>query len=229
MPLLGVGFLGLWHDIEAGEPEAEYHEWHTREHMPERVSLPGFLRARRGVDWDLPHQRYLTLYEGASLEAFRSPEYLDRLNRPSAWSSKMAPYFRNFLRVACETVSTTGGGAGGAMATIRLGFPKGMDEAAFRAAAGDVTAALMPRPGICGVHAAVARPAYSSVRTTETELRPEMAEPAFDAVVLIDGLGQKELRARRPDLDAAIAAIGVSRARTDVYDIAFTLSPGGGS
>lgn len=229
MPLLGKGFLGLWHDIEAGEPEAEYHEWHTREHMPERVSLPGFLRARRGVDWNLSHQRYLTVYEGATLDAFRSPEYLERLNRPTAWSSKMAPHFRNFLRVACETVSTTGLGAGGAMATIRLDLPPSMDEAAFRAASAELTSTLLPCPGVCGVHTALARPEYSSVRTTETQLRPEMAEPGFDAVILIEGVGQKELQARRGDFDAAIVALGAASARTDVFDIAFTLSPGGGS
>jgi hypothetical protein len=229
MPLLGKGFLGLWHDIEAGEAEAEYHEWHTREHMPERVSLPGFLRARRGVDWNLAHQRYLTVYEGATLEAFRSPEYLERLNRPTAWSSKMAPHFRNFLRVACETVSTTGLGAGGAMATLRLDLPAGMDEPAFRDASAELTATLMPQPGVCGVHTALARPEYSSVRTTETELRPEMAEPGFGAVVLIDGVGQKELEARRDDFAAAAAALGATQARIDVYDIAFILSPDGGS
>ena len=229
MPLKGTGFLGLWHDIEAGEPEAEYHLWHTREHMPERVSLPGFLRARRGVDWNLAHQRYLTIYEGDTLEAFRSPEYLERLNRPTPWSSKMAPHFRNFLRVACETVSTVGAGAGGAMATIRADLPDSLDEGAYRAAAPALSEALMALPGVCGVHIAVARPQYSDVRTTETELRPEMRERAFDWVILVEGVGQRELQGLIGDMESAVAASGVREARTDVYDIAFLLSPGGGS
>ena len=229
MPLKGQGFLGLWHDIEPGEPEAEYHLWHTREHMPERVSLPGFLRARRGVDWDLQHQRYLTIYEGETLDAFRSPEYLERLNQPTAWSSKMAPHFRNFLRVACETVSSAGSGAGGAMATIRAEFPGGSDEATLRTAVPSLSEKLLALPGVCGVHVAVAKSEYSDARTTETELRPEMQEAGFDCVILVEGVGQRELEGLRSAMTEAINAVGIQKARTDVYDIAYLLSPNGGS
>ena len=228
MPLQGKGFLGLWHDI-ASDAEPDYHQWHTLEHMPERVALPGFLRARRGVDWNLAHQRYLTIYEGAELEAFRSPEYLDRLNRPSAWSSRMAPSFRNFLRVACETASTTGAGAGGATTTIRADLPDGQDEAAFRQAIPQLSEALMALPGVCGAHVAFARPEYSDVRTTETELRPEMAEPAFDVLIVVEGVGRRELEGLSDRVAEAVRASGVTKARTDIYDTAFLLSPGGGS
>lgn len=226
MPLQGKGFLGLWHDI-APEGEAEYHLWHTQEHMPERVALPGFRRARRGVDWKLAHQRYLTIYEGDELEAFRSPEYLDRLNRPSAWSSKMAPHFRNFIRIACETVSSAGIGAGGAMTTIRGRLT--IDEAAFRAAAPKLSETLMSLPGVAGAHIAVARPEFSNVTTTESKLRPEMQEDDFDAVVLIDGLGRSELEGLSGQIAQAASAAGLGRSRTDIYDIAFLLSPDGGS
>lgn len=228
MPIQGKGFLGLWHDIEASA-EPDYHQWHTLEHMPERVSLPGFLRARRGVNWEHQHQRYLTVYEGAELEAFRSPEYLERLNKPTAWSSKMAPSFRNFLRVACETVSTVGIGAGGAMTTARVNFSDGMDEAGLKACTGGLTRALMELPGIAGVHVAIARPEYSSVTTTETKLRPEMAEPGFDAVVLVDGVGLPELKALDGRIRAALDGAGLGGARVDHFDIAYTLSPDGGS
>ena len=34
--------MAVWHDIaEAGE--AEYSAWHTNQHMPERLGVPGFL------------------------------------------------------------------------------------------------------------------------------------------------------------------------------------------
>ena len=229
MPLLGRGFLGLWHDIESGEPEAEYHLWHTREHMPERVSLPGFLRARRGVNWALDHQRYLTIYEGETLEAFRSPEYLGRLNMPTEWSSRMAPHFRNFLRIAFETISTEGAGAGGGMATVRANLAPNLTEAGLRDLSPALTKRLMALPGVSSVHIAAARPEYSSVRTTETELRPEMRERSFDTVVLVDGVGQRELEGLRGEIEAAIVELGFKDFRTDVYDIAFTLSPNGGS
>ena len=46
MPLLGQGVAAIWHDIDAAN-EADYHHWHCHEHIPERVSVPGFLRGRR--------------------------------------------------------------------------------------------------------------------------------------------------------------------------------------
>ncbi len=62
MALKGRAFMAVWHDIaQAGE--AEYSSWHTRQHMPERLGVPGFLVGRRGVNWSLKHQRWFTLYE----------------------------------------------------------------------------------------------------------------------------------------------------------------------
>ena len=48
MPLQGQGVLAIWHTITP-EGEAEYWRWHDREHIPERLSIPGFLRLRRYV------------------------------------------------------------------------------------------------------------------------------------------------------------------------------------
>ena len=45
--------------------EKEYNEWHSKEHMPERISLPGFLRGLRAVGihgTDLNH-KYFMMYE----------------------------------------------------------------------------------------------------------------------------------------------------------------------
>ncbi|MGH6904724.1 MAG: hypothetical protein ACREIR_18510 [Geminicoccaceae bacterium] len=48
MALLGKGALAIWHD-PAPEIESDYNEWHSKEHMYERVGVPGFLRGQRGV------------------------------------------------------------------------------------------------------------------------------------------------------------------------------------
>ena len=49
MALKGRAFMAVWHDI-ASTREAEYNTWHTRQHMPERLGVPGFLVGRRYVD-----------------------------------------------------------------------------------------------------------------------------------------------------------------------------------
>ena len=46
MGLLGSAVLAIWNDIAPGG-DAEFNHWHTREHVPERVGVPGFLRGRR--------------------------------------------------------------------------------------------------------------------------------------------------------------------------------------
>ena len=46
MALLGQGAVAIWNDV-APEGLAEFYEWHHREHMPERVGIPGFRRGRR--------------------------------------------------------------------------------------------------------------------------------------------------------------------------------------
>jgi hypothetical protein len=48
MSLAGLGVVCIWHDL-LPEARDEYHQWHNREHMPERVGIPGFRRGRRYV------------------------------------------------------------------------------------------------------------------------------------------------------------------------------------
>jgi hypothetical protein len=78
--------LGIWNDIDPGD-EREFNDWYTREHLPERLAIPGFRRGRRYVRWEDEQpsaQKYLTLYETESVETLASAPYLDRLdNRPS--------------------------------------------------------------------------------------------------------------------------------------------------
>ena len=135
----------MWHGITA-EGEAEYNQWHTREHMPERLAIPGSLVGRRSVDWSLDRHRYFTSYAGRTLEVFRSEAYLARLNAPTAWSERIQPHFRNFIRAACETVHTSGRGIGGALATVRVDFAEG-GEAGFAASAPEVDNQYDPGAG----------------------------------------------------------------------------------
>lgn len=225
MALKGNGFLIIWHDIRT-EAEPEYHRWHTREHMPERLGVPGFLRGRRGVDWSRDTHRYLTLYEGAALETFGSPPYLARLNDPTPWSRRLQPAFYNFIRGACAIVSTEGRGVGGAIATIRLGFG-GRGEAQLRADAAELTREVMALDGISGIHIGAARPETTSARTRETALRGTTRDEVFDAVLLADGLGRREVEAAMPRIAAILSTKSWAFADADVavYDMAFMLEP----
>ena len=82
MPLAGRALLVLWNDIRR-DREVEYDRWHTIEHVPERVAVPGFLGGRRYVDRTRERHRYFTLYELASLAALDTDEYRDLVANPS--------------------------------------------------------------------------------------------------------------------------------------------------
>jgi hypothetical protein len=213
--------MAVWHDIKA-EGETEYNQWHTVEHMPERVSTPGFLAGRRYVDWNLPEYRYFTLYEGEELETFASEEYRRRLNNPTEWTFRMQPNFLNFARSACLTVSTTGLGTGGALATIRLNLT---DEADFVSQSRPVLEAAAALHGISGIHLGAARPDTTRIKTKETELRADTGEDVFDAVVMVEGIGRAEVEEALKDVEVRLANLAsVTSTQAATYDLAYQLT-----
>jgi len=223
MPLKGTGFMVIWHDIHA-EGEADYNAWHTREHMPERLGVPGFERGRRGVDWNLKKHRYFTLYEARTVDVFGSEGYRARLNSPSAWTHRTMPYFSNMARSACRTAVSLGKGVGGAMATIRLTLPGAGAKAGLSASSHDLAAKILPLAGVSSVHVGLAESAVTNVKTNESALRTGTAEELFDAVVLVDGIGRRELERVMPAIDAIIAAHpGIGSRAAAIYDLAYLL------
>ena len=223
MALKGRAFMAIWHDI-ASAGEAEYNVWHTRQHMPERVGVPGFRVARRYVDWNLSTQRYFTLYEGATLETFSSDDYRARLNSPTNWSNRTQPNFLNFARSACIVSASVGRGVGGAIAATRLDLKKGT-LADFEAAAEKLAHRIVAIDGITGAHFGVAAPDTTRVRTRETELRSRTGEDVFDAVVMVEGIGRREVDATLPAVgDLLNDALETTSETSAVYDLAYMLT-----
>src|SRR5215212_1412868 len=146
MSLLGEGALVIWNDVVSGS-EGEFDRWHIKEHMPERLAVPGFLRVRR-VAADAKESRYFTLYETASVATLGSPPYLARLNDPTPWSRELFPLWRNTTRTACRVTASMGQGIGGWVATVELGPEPGRDEELR----GGLTELVLPRlvehPGV---------------------------------------------------------------------------------
>lgn len=111
--------LAIWHDVEASHAD-EYLRWHTFEHLPERLSLPGFRRARRykrNAGWG---PEFLCLVDTSSLSAFSSKQYLDRVNAPTAWTRSMMPRYSNVSRVLCLSLLDVGGGTSPVLCCIRF-------------------------------------------------------------------------------------------------------------
>ena len=111
MPLLGSAAMLLSFDV-APEAIDEHDDWHTHEHLPERLSIPGFLRATR---WTALRgkPRYFVMYEVEHLATLTSQPYLNRLNDPSPWTAKMMPHYSGMTRAFCSVAASFGLGIGG--------------------------------------------------------------------------------------------------------------------
>src|SRR5262249_7140143 len=115
MPLRGNAVVAIWNDIEPAA-RTDFIEWHNREHVPERVAIPGFLRGRRYVASEGAPE-FFTLYEAESRDVLVGPDYLARLNNPTPWTRNTTRFFRNTSRGICRIASTRGYGDGGCMMT----------------------------------------------------------------------------------------------------------------
>ena len=224
MPLRGAAFLAIWHDIEE-HGEVEYNDWHTREHMPERVGLPGFEAGRRCVDRSLDRHRYFTLYEAATLEVLGSAAYRARLDAPTPWTHEVQPTFTNFVRAACRTAASEGRGTGGALATIRVDFADAGRREPFARASGALAAEALAHQGITSVHVGIAEPSVTRTPTAESALRELTGEEVFDAVVLVDGIGRAEVERALPAIEERLAPLlGGASTTSAVYDLAYAFT-----
>jgi hypothetical protein len=216
MPLLGRGVLAIWHTITP-DGESEYWRWHDRQHIPERVGVPGFLRGRRYRSLERSRD-YLDFYEVEDAETLRSALYLARLNDPTPWTRRMVPHFRDTLRVGYRVVASSGRGQGGVLLTLRLG-PAGPMAGRPAALAEPGLGAVLDVTGVVAVHVLEATPEVTSATTEEKRLRGpgdrdrNAAEPwcllveADDASVLAElragPLGPESLRAHGAELSGA--------------------------
>jgi hypothetical protein len=201
MSFLGKGVLAFWADVEASG-EADYVDWHNREHMPERCAVPGFLRGRRYIAVSAA-PKYFMIYETETLATLASPAYVERLNHPTPWTRKCLALFRNSNRTACRTTMSMGRGIGGALATIRLGPAVGREAALRRWLTEEALPKLLERPGMTAVHLCEADVETTTVKTAEKEIRDKPDEVAR-WVVIVEGSDAGIVgRACREALDAS--------------------------
>ena len=173
----------------------------------------------------LERHRYFTLYEARTIDVLGSGAYRARLDAPSEWTRRVQPTFTNFVRGACRTVASSGKGVGGALATIRIDFPEPEGRRAVGTASGELAAGMLAHHGVTSVHVGVADPVVTRTPTTESALRQLTGEEAFDAVVLVDGIGRREVEEALPAIEAALAPVtGGAVTASAVYDLAYSLT-----
>lgn len=184
-----TAFLALWNSISSARLQPEYEVWHTFEHVPERVSLPGFVEARRyrshaGAGGT---PRYYTCYWLESMAALETPQYRDVFTHPTPWSARMRGELREFLRLPCTLQGSYGQSGAAQLATLQL---RSQNPDFPAAAAGwlreQVQQARVVRARWGSVGSSAAFPLANQVG--------DAAAPGHDHVVMLEGLDLTSLQ-----------------------------------
>ena len=149
MALLGRSAVVIWSDMQ--DPQA-HDDWHSHEHLLERMSIPGFLRARRMVTAQAGVPRYFVVYEVRDAAVMTSPAYLERLNNPSAWTQRTMAGVRSLNRTLCDVVASSGHGVAAHALTIPFSARDGQAQALSDWLVAEVLPPLASTPGFTGAH-----------------------------------------------------------------------------
>ncbi|PRG55460.1 DUF4286 family protein [Burkholderia gladioli] len=212
-PTQRPGQLCIWTDTDP-RTEDDFNAWYDREHMQERVAIPGFSHARRFLASDGATRRYLALYETVSLKVFRSEAYRQAFAQQTEWSLRSFERMRDNQRRVGELAFAAGAGEGGRLALF-VAAPAALAGAAWREAA---SAAAQATPGVHAVR----------VFATDASLSAPIATGAGapgaalgDALVLVEGSSAAAAHALATRL-AALADVEAANVRA--FDLLWRLA-----
>lgn len=223
MSLLGKAAVAMWWNIRP-EQRSEFGDWHSHEHFPERMSIPGF---RRGSRWTstLDAEGFFVLYELQQYETLTSKKYLDRLNAPTPWSTKMMPHHLDMVRSQCRIEASFGGGVATSLATIRLSPQAGKDEL-LRTTLTERLSGFASKRGLTGAHLLVTDTPKTNSPTAEQRIRG--SDGAADWIVLLSGYDSELVQNAVSSFfsSAVLQRLGAAEKVTmGRYKLAYTLTP----
>jgi hypothetical protein len=221
MSLSGSGVIAIWNDI-TDEGRANFYEWHDREHIPERVGIPGFLRGRRYIALSGTPE-YFTLYEVQDKSVLTGVGYLARLNSPTEWTTRSVQHFRNTSRSLCDVEVSVGAGSGGFIGTIRFDCEPGRDPDILKTVSESILPEVTKAPAISAAHICRADESASNVKTAEQRGRAANMVPRW--VLIVEGATQEAVEhVLSTHLSpAALGDLGAPEALHGVYRLQFDL------
>ncbi len=213
MALRGKGMLIVFNAVRPRH-ERDFNEWYNREHIDERVSLPGFRRARRYTAADArTDPRYLATYECDTVNALATRRYLKLLANQTPWSQQVMARFTHFQRLTLRIRVDLANGFGGAITCLRFVPDPGRAARLAGWLRREVLPAAIAQPGIVG--------AFAGENDLDIANAPGKAQggtyPVVDAVewaVVLEGTDARAASAAARTLLSrrALAAFGVKNA-----------------
>jgi hypothetical protein len=188
------------------------------------VEHPG-LSTRIALDEQREADGFFVLYELEQYETLTSKGYLDRLNAPTPWSTKMMPHHLSMVRSQCRVVASYGGGIAAAVATIRLA-PHAGRETDLKTWLVDTLRELPVKAGLTGAHLLLTDTPKTSSPTAEQQIRG--ADAAADWIVMVSGYDPHEVeRVIADQLSLPVLQRAGARENSVIghYRLAFTMTP----
>ncbi|RTZ48030.1 hypothetical protein EKL30_03400 [Candidimonas sp. SYP-B2681] len=222
MPMLGKAAVAMWWNI-APSQRAEFEDWHSHEHFPERMGIPGFLRGSRWASVD-GGEGFFVMYELDCYETLTSEGYVQRLNNPTPWSTKMMPQHRDMVRSQCIRVHSSGGGIGQYALTLRFSPAHGR-EAEVSVYLAEVAESFAKSPGGGAFH--VLRTETPQVSATKEQQIRGGKDTVADWIVIAIGYDLETLQTLQHE--AFSAPMMEQRgfhpgALSDTYQLAYALT-----
>jgi hypothetical protein len=220
MPLLGSAAMLLSFDV-AAEALAEHDRWHTHQHLPERLSIPGFLRGTRWVAIE-GAPRYMVLYEVESLATLTSEAYLARLNDPTPWTAAIMPFYRGMSRGLCSVVASFGYGQGGAAALVRFSPATSGQAQLHQWLVQEALPEVPQMPGLGSAH--LLQGTQAAAMTNEQRIRG--TDRGVDSALIITGYDGDAVAAFGAAICGAegLSKDGACEARCMTYQLAYSLA-----
>ena len=189
MTMKGKGILGMWIDL-LPETVDECDNWHIREHIPERIDVPGFNRARRYIALE-GTPRYHAMYETDAIETLATPAYTNITAKPTDWAMRMRKDYRNAHRGVFRVTGSVGRGFGGCIASIRFAPQDGKAEGLRSWLLGETLPALIEERCVLGAHLWESDPALRAELTAKRAAGRD--DKVVDWVLTVEATQRREI------------------------------------
>jgi hypothetical protein len=215
-----TGLLAIWSTI-AAESEIDYMHWLTREHIFERVNVPGFRSGRVFRRRNSGPSEYMMLYELDNADVMSSSGYLERLNNPTPWTQRIMPTLQRFRRGGGAIVAQGGNpaGHGGHIAVAR--FEDALPDRLVGREGAEVVSALAKVDWVVNAQIMSVKNDATAIATQEKTMR-RSSEGEFAGLLLVESLDPDSLESA---IARASESTGIAADAFDSYDLVFVCYP----
>lgn len=233
--ILGNAVLAIWCDVDPSQ-ETRFNAWHIHEHLPERLGIPGFLRARRyeAIGASSPRSaRFFTLYETQTIDVIASPAYLERLDNPTPLTRRSVSLMENMRRSALRVTATTGQGMGGYVTAWQFHPPDASDQQLRHWLETEALAQALAPVSVIAAH--LCEPDIAATQAKDATAEGKATNAVSEAppwMLLVEAIQEEGLEAAEREIGHDLARRvggGAEVATVDRYRLTIGLSPPDGS